>query len=118
MAFSTSSMLATIAMFASFLAAKDGRTYAVVRHSGKPIIEARMDPLISPGQLPSAHVHTVIGGTGFSVNMGTDDALNANGTTANVNGDKSNYWFPKLYFEADNGTFFDVQPTQFNSYYL
>ena len=112
-------MLVAMAMLApTIFAAKDSRTYAVVRHNNVPIVEARMDPIISPGQLPSEHVHSVIGGTGFSANMSTNAALDANGTTAVVNGDKSNYWFPKLYYEEDNGTIFSVRPTQFNSYYL
>lgn len=113
----TTSMLAVLAMLVNSASAKDGRTFAVVRHSGNPIVQARMDPIISPGAI-SGHVHNVIGGTGFSESMGPDDALNAKGTTANVNGDGSNYWFPEIYFHHDNGSFTSVKPTQFNTYYL
>ena len=110
--------LAGLALLTSVATAdKDGRTYAIVRHSGNPIVESRMDPIISPGQ-QSAHTHSVFGGTGFATSMGTNTALDANGTTAVINGDKSNYWFPKLFFENDNGTFSPVKVTQVNTYYL
>ncbi|KAF8652283.1 hypothetical protein AX16_004472 [Volvariella volvacea WC 439] len=64
----------------------------------RPLVQERVDPIISPGRTPSQHVHTIHGGSNFAAN-GTFDSLRASRcTNCVVTQDKSAYWFPKLYF--------------------
>src|SRR5690606_31681857 len=68
----------------------------------------RIDPLVNPGQLPSPHMHQIIGGNSFNVSMeatNLDPAKAATCTTCSFAEDRSNYWTPNLYFRARNGTF-------------
>lgn len=63
-----------------------------------PLVQERVDPVISPNQTPSNHVHTVHGAKNFRGNS-TYDVLRASScTSCLVTQDLSNYWFPKLYF--------------------
>src|ERR1700709_1541167 len=81
------------------------RTFAVNHFYGQgALVEGRMDPIISPGQT-SSHVHTVQGGNSFALNMTDGQTLDSTCTSSLVKNDKSNYWTPKLYFAADNGSF-------------
>ncbi len=49
-------------------AAKDGRTFAVLRFYGDgPLVTVRADPIVTPG-VPSGHLHTVMGGSNFGLN--------------------------------------------------
>ena len=100
------------------LAANDTRTYGIQYFwMNKPLVEARMDPIISPGQV-SNHVHTVIGGDGFAYTMDNNAAADASCTGGRVLADTSNYWFPKLYHDNGNGTFTDVEMFYAKAYYF
>lgn len=71
----------------------------------------RIDPLVNPGQLPSPHMHQIIGGNAFNISMepeNLDPAEDATCTTCSFAEDMSNYWTPNLYFRARNGTFRNV----------
>jgi hypothetical protein len=117
MHFSTPALWATFAACASAYSAT-GRTFAVNHFYGKgPLVEGRMDPIINPG-VPSSHVHAVQGGSNFALTMADDQALDSNCTSSLVKNDKSNYWTPKLYFHAQNGSFIDVPMFYMNVYYL
>ena len=100
--------LAGLILSASSALAKDSRTYGVGNFWSSPLVEARMDPVISPGVV-SSHVHTVVGGNGFSMEMGQEDANDANCTQSKVLADKSNYWFPALYHRNTDETFTKVE---------
>jgi hypothetical protein len=51
----------------------------------------RSDPIVSPG-VPSAHVHSIVGGTAFNRTMtGVNAAVNAKKTTCDKFTDHSNY---------------------------
>lgn len=76
-----------------------------------------MDPIVSPG-IASSHVHTVQGGNAFALTMTDDQALDSTCTSSLVKNDKSNYWTPKLYFHASNGSFISVPMFYMNVYYL
>ncbi|KAK4139156.1 uncharacterized protein C8A04DRAFT_16108 [Dichotomopilus funicola] len=66
----------------------------------------RIDPLVEPGQIPSAHVHQIVGGNGFNASMpSTDISALADCTTCTFAQDKSNYWTASVYFRARNGSF-------------
>jgi hypothetical protein len=117
MHFSREPLLAGLAASASAYSSTQ-RTFAVNHFYGQgPLIEGRMDPIVSPGG-PSGHVHTVQGGNNFAVTMSDTDALDSTCTSSLVKNDKSNYWTPKLYFHADNGSFIAVPMFYMNVYYL
>ena len=47
----------------------------------------RLDPLVEPGKLPSAHVHQIVGGNAFNATMDTDPAEQATCTTCTFSED-------------------------------
>ncbi|KAK3291598.1 uncharacterized protein B0H64DRAFT_366970 [Chaetomium fimeti] len=66
----------------------------------------RIDPLVEPGNVPSAHVHQIVGGDAFNASMpSTDISALAKCTTCTFDQDLSNYWTANVYFRARNGTF-------------
>ncbi|KAF2205073.1 WSC-domain-containing protein [Delitschia confertaspora ATCC 74209] len=71
------------------------------------LFDHRADPVVSPG-VPSAHVHTISGGNGFNFSMTYEQARASRCSTCNIKQDLSNYWSPKLYFHAKNGSFISV----------
>jgi len=118
MRFSTTAVSAILAASASAYS-KTARTFAVNHFYGKgPLTEGRMDPIINPG-VASGHVHTIQGGNAFALTMSDRQALDQSTCTSSlVKNDKSNYWLPKLYFQAENGSLFDVPLYYMNVYYL
>lgn len=114
----TTKAAAAVAAFAGAVAAKDERTFAVLRFTNKQLTQGRMDPIVSPG-VTSAHVHTVMGGSAFGVGSTGEDLINSQCTNAQIKGDNSNYWFPSLYFhDEDADTFEPVEIFYVNVYYL
>lgn len=71
------------------------------------LFDQRADPVINPGTA-SNHVHTISGGNGFNFSMTYEDARSSDCTTCNIKQDLSNYWSPKLYYKAQDGSFLDV----------
>ncbi|KAK3291574.1 uncharacterized protein B0H64DRAFT_469388 [Chaetomium fimeti] len=66
----------------------------------------RLDPLVEPDRMPSAHTHQIIGGNAFNVSMPkTDIAELATCTTCGPADDFSNYWTANMYFQAPNGSY-------------
>ncbi|KAI6377537.1 hypothetical protein MCOR25_002519 [Pyricularia grisea] len=59
---------------------------------------ARIDPLISPGEV-AQHLHSIHGGGGFNDNATYDDLMASDCTSCAVTEDKSAYWHPSLFFE-------------------
>lgn len=109
---------AVLAALVGAVAAKDERTFAVLRFTNKQLTQGRMDPIVSPGQT-SSHVHTIMGASNFGKSSTGEKIVNSQCTNALVKGDNSNYWFPSLYFhdeEAD--TFEAVEVFYVNAYYL
>lgn len=108
---------ATLAAVAQ--AAQDSRTFAVLRFYGDgPMMEGRVDPIVSPGQT-SAHVHTIQGGSNFGISATGEQMMQSNCSSALVEGDNSAYWVPKLYFhDKDAGTLEDVNVFYMNVYYF
>ena len=68
----------------------------------------RIDPLVTPGQVPGQHMHAIVGGNSFAPTMGKDIGASSTCTTCSFSEDFSNYWHPSLYFRAKNGTFHHV----------
>lgn len=100
-------------------AARDGRTFAVLRFQGnKPLMEARLDPIAQPG-VASSHVHTIMGGSNFGAWATGETLMRSDCSNALVAGDRSAYWYPKLYFyDRLNGSFESVDLYYMNVYYL
>jgi len=118
MQFSHSMGLAVLA--ASIVSAeKTARTFSVLHFYGDgPLVEGRMDPLITPGQV-SGHVHTVQGGNAFALTMKDGFNTQSTCTSSLIKNDNSNYWAPKMYFKSPtNGSFVDVPLFYMNVYYL
>lgn len=90
---------------AASLAAPVRSTFVVQCYSR--LFDQRADPVISPG-VASGHVHTISGGNGFNFSMTYEDARASQCSTCNIKQDLSNYWSPKMYFHAQNGSFLDV----------
>ncbi|QRW06356.1 WSC domain protein [Ceratobasidium sp. AG-Ba] len=85
-----------------------------------PLVQVRVDPVISPNQTPSQHVHqyapsTEINWPGFDITCCLDfrgnatyDTLRVSScTSCRVTEDLSNYWFPKLYFQDPKTKLFE-----------
>lgn len=82
----------------------------MLRFGCSQVVIDRLDPLVNPGQVPSTHVHQIVGGNGFNATMPvTDVSTLADCTTCQFSEDFSNYWTANLYFKARNGTYKRVQ---------
>lgn len=68
----------------------------------------QIDPLVEPGNVPSAHMHQIVGGNSFNASMTPaqlDPPTAATCTSCTYAEDFSNYWTASVYFKARNGTF-------------
>jgi len=63
----------------------------------------RLDPIVNPGAV-SGHVHGILGGSNFGMNVTTAKLRESECTSIPIPQDKSNYWFPLLYFQWKNGS--------------
>ncbi|KEZ45896.1 hypothetical protein SAPIO_CDS1272 [Scedosporium apiospermum] len=88
---------------ASLLAVEAG----VLRFSCSQLVVDRLDPLVNPGQLPSPHLHQIVGGNSFNVTMDPtkDISVTSSCTTCQFSEDLSNYWTAVMFFKARNGTY-------------
>ncbi|KAJ7159311.1 hypothetical protein C8R43DRAFT_1124525 [Mycena crocata] len=75
-----------------------------------PLVEERIDPVISPTTFPSNHVHTVHGAKNFAYNSTFNTLRASSCTSCQVSQDLSNYWFPKLYFQDPRTKLFEAVP--------
>ncbi|KHO01249.1 uncharacterized protein MAM_00250 [Metarhizium album ARSEF 1941] len=82
-----------------------------------PLTFFRGDPIVSPGVI-SSHVHAVVGGTRFALDLSNEQARNAKATTCDKSLDKSNYWQPQLYHQRHDGKFELVEMQGIAAYYI
>ncbi len=73
-----------------------------------PLVRDRVDPIVNPGAV-SGHLHTIMGGNGFSDSMTFQSARASTCSSCRVRADMSNYWVPSLYYRARNGSFIPVE---------
>lgn len=86
-----------------------GISQAGLRFGCSTLSIQRLDPLVQPGSVPSAHVHQIIGGNAFNATITTKDvSADASCTTCVFSEDFSNYWTAALYFKARNGSYHKV----------
>lgn len=72
----------------------------------------RIDPVVEPGNTPSAHVHHIVGGNAFNATMEGDVGARGTCTTCEMSEDFSNYWTAVLYFKhPQNGSYHRVPVT-------
>lgn len=115
---STVGIVGTMAAVAA--AAKDARTFAVLRFNGNGwLTEGRMDPITNPNGT-STHYHSIMGGSNFDTTLEGDVLLDSSCTTAKIANDFSNYWIPTLFFQDpnDENSFTKVPLFYMNVYYL
>lgn len=67
----------------------------------------RLDPIVNPGAV-AGHTHGILGGSNFGMNVTTAKLRESECTSIPIPQDKSNYWFPLLYFQWKNGSFSSV----------
>ncbi|CAE7023413.1 hypothetical protein P3342_005221 [Pyrenophora teres f. teres] len=83
-------------------------SHALIRFGCSQLVVDRLDPLVEPGNEPSAHLHQIIGGNSFVPDMSPnthDPPSMSTCTTCQPADDFSNYWTASLYFRARNGTY-------------
>lgn len=80
------------------------------------LIEGRLDSIVNPGKV-SGHTHVILGGNGFAPTMDFESTQKSTCTSCTIKGDMSNYWIPKLYYAAENGSFIDVPVNGGTVYY-
>lgn len=81
---------------------------AALRFGCSQLSIQRIDPLVEPGTVPSAHLHQIVGGNVFQPLMNSsamDIGSKGTCTTCAFTEDFSNYWTAVLYFKARNGTY-------------
>ncbi|VBB86879.1 Putative protein of unknown function [Podospora comata] len=81
---------------------------AMLRFSCSQLVVDRLDPLVNPGQVPSPHLHQIVGGNSFNVTMDpnvNDISESSTCTSCQFTEDFSNYWTAVLFFKARNGTY-------------
>jgi len=83
----------------------------------KPVLDARVDPIVSPGRA-SGHAHTIMGSGAIGYGTTFSDLRNSQCTTCQVKDDKSAYWIPNLYFQYSNGSFLAVPHGGMIVYYI
>lgn len=81
---------------------------AALRFGCSTLSIQRLDPLMQPGRLPSAHVHQFVGGNALHPNMTGDISTQATCTTCVFTEDFSNYWTAVMYFKHQNGSYHRV----------
>ncbi|KAF1960991.1 hypothetical protein CC80DRAFT_513675 [Byssothecium circinans] len=84
-----------------------GPAAALIRFQCSQLVVERLDPLVTPGQIPSPHVHQIVGGNSFNATMEQEKDMPGESTctTCQFSEDFSNYWTAILYFKARNGTY-------------
>lgn len=90
------------------LIALAGPAQAYLRFGCGQLVVQRLDPIVEPGAIPSAHVHQIIGGNAFNATMSGDVSTQATCTTCKFTEDTSNYWTALLYFKSRNGSYHRV----------
>lgn len=99
---------------------------ALLRFGCSGLTVQRLDPLVDPGLIPSAHLHQIIGGVSLHLDITTyyspsnksQDSFNvsmpvgehdlverSSCTSCQFKEDFSNYWTAVLFYHAKNGTY-------------
>jgi hypothetical protein len=110
-----------VAAAAAFLfagsAVADPRSGLWVQGMARPVVQARIDPIIAPGSV-GGHVHNVYGASNFRTELNTfAESQNAECVSYSLQDDKSNYWAPMLYHIRPDGKYEPVTGGMARMYY-
>ncbi|KLU85568.1 hypothetical protein MAPG_04591 [Magnaporthiopsis poae ATCC 64411] len=109
MAWSTRLLVLLAALGAQDVWAQSSRGSDFLRFACSQLVVERTDPLVNPGQLPSTHMHQIVGGSSFNITMDPmtiDPPKTSRCTSCRMVEDFSNYWTASIYFRSpENGTF-------------
>lgn len=84
-------------------------TQAGLRFGCSTLTIQRLDPVVEPGNLPTAHLHHIVGGNAFNATMTGDVGARGTCTTCQMSEDFSNYWTAVMYFKhPTNGSYHRV----------
>ncbi|KAF1994208.1 hypothetical protein P154DRAFT_539782 [Amniculicola lignicola CBS 123094] len=78
---------------------------AALRFGCSTLSIQRLDPVVEPGNAPSAHIHQIVGGDAFNATMNGDIGEQGACTTCTFTEDFSNYWTAVMYFKHTNGSY-------------
>ncbi|KAF2709976.1 hypothetical protein K504DRAFT_404734 [Pleomassaria siparia CBS 279.74] len=92
----------------SVLLLQAGLSQAALRFGCSSVSIQRLDPLVEPGNIPSSHVHQIVGGNAFNATMTGDIGEKGSCTTCAYSEDFSNYWTAAMYFKHKNGSYHRV----------
>ena len=82
---------------------------AGLRFACSSLTTQRLDPVVEPGNTPSAHLHHIVGGNAFNATMTGDVGARGTCTTCEMAEDFSNYWTAVMYFKhPTNGSYHRV----------
>jgi hypothetical protein len=87
------------------LAALVAPSQAALRFGCATLSIQRLDPLVEPNKVPSAHLHQIVGGNVFQPNMTGDIGEQGSCTTCTFSEDFSNYWTAVMFFKHSNGSY-------------
>ncbi|KAM7212787.1 protein of unknown function (DUF1996) domain containing protein [Rhypophila decipiens] len=82
-----------------------------LRFSCSELNVQRIDPLVTPGMVPSPHLHQIVGGNALAPRMDHPElniTATATCTTCTFTEDLSNYWTAVLFFRHRNGSYHRV----------
>ncbi|KAK3370841.1 hypothetical protein B0T24DRAFT_594722 [Lasiosphaeria ovina] len=82
-----------------------GPSQAALRFGCSTLTIQRLDPLVEPGSVPSAHLHQIVGGNAFNASMTGDIGEQGTCTTCTFTEDFSNYWTAVMFFKHSNGSY-------------
>lgn len=91
--------------WAVLVAALAAPAQAALRFGCSTLTIQRLDPVVQPDVLPSAHLHQIVGGDVFNATMAGDIGEQGSCTTCVFTENFSNYWTAVMFFKAQNGTF-------------
>jgi hypothetical protein len=85
---------------------------AALRFGCSTLTIQRLDPVVEPGNVPSAHLHQIVGGNAFNATMDGDVGERGACTTCTFSEDFSNYWTAVMFFKHKNGSYHKVDIVQ------
>jgi hypothetical protein len=80
----------------------------MLRFACSQLVVDRVDPIVNPGLTYTPHLHQIVGGNSFVVDMPADShdlVAQSSCTSCSYKEDFSNYWTAVMFFKAKNGTY-------------
>lgn len=100
-----------LSLLAAALLARESAAQVMLRFPCSQLVVDRVDPLVNPGVKYTPHLHQIVGGNSFNVNMDPDShdlPSKSTCTSCEFDQDFSNYWTAVMFFQHKNGSFIRV----------